>query len=136
MNSIYKHQPPSAIATDWSLAFDDWWKKNRIATHQIKGSEGFARKVWKAATAYVCNATDNTMSFYQANGGSIPPKKTNHSKTNSEFIGVLETLLRALENEQYINRLVDVRIDATDNAVLLGQQYLGLLNKQCISNQK
>ncbi len=53
-----------------------------------------------------------------------------HPQPNSEFVGVLETLLRALENEQDRNRLEDVRVDATDAAVLLGRQYLGLVNKQ------
>ncbi len=43
---------------------------------------------------------------------------------------LVETLLRALENEQDRNRLEDVCVDATDAAVLLGRQYLGLVNKQ------
>ncbi len=59
-----------------------------------------------------------------------------HPKTNSEFVGVLETLLSALENEQDRNRLEDVCVDATDAAVLLGRQYLGLLNKQINSDLK
>jgi hypothetical protein len=53
-----------------------------------------------------------------------------HPKTNSELVGVLETLLRALENEQDRNRLEDVQCDATDAAVQLGRQYLGLVNKK------
>ena len=30
-------------------SFDDWWLANRVATHKIKGAEGFARRVWMAA---------------------------------------------------------------------------------------
>lgn len=49
---------------------------------------------------------------------------------------LVETLLRALENEQDTNRLADVCVDATDAAVQLGRQYLGLVNKQNNSDLK
>ena len=45
-------QPPAPAETAepvaWSQSFDAWWAENRVATHQIKGAEGFARKAFHA----------------------------------------------------------------------------------------
>jgi hypothetical protein len=96
-------------ATEWKPSFDAWWAENRVATHQIKGSEGFARKVWHAAIKSVSGATDSTSGFYPEDGGSIPPGRATQRKFTLGWVeaGRLQT---AIERECDVMRPISVAL--------------------------
>lgn len=60
---------------EWRTQFDDWWRRNRVATHQVKSIGGFSAKVWLAAIQTVVGAMDSTAGFYPADEGSTTSRQ-------------------------------------------------------------